>query len=331
MNFLNKLRVLALVTVAMSAGVACQYGPGLGLAVVITASAALAPCAQTQCMGLNTFASALVTDVARLQTMTILQSKLAALDSFSKDFTLDPIAPKKTIQVPKATVGATGQSNPTNYETGDTTLTNVAVTPNELNVSFNITSAQIQQGFRLEQLYDINLRVLANQIIDAAVAPMTITNFPSPIVVTAVNFGTDDLSLLYAAAKNFSQKNLVIDGAYLASLIPTDKFHYGLNEDGAYGLDKMRMNNRWTGAGANVQGGIFDPQAIALGSGLPQIDEAVGSLMISREVIVVPGINLPVQFCVWGSLSSRSVWGSFGVMFGAALGDATAGKLVTSA
>ncbi|MDB6172032.1 MAG: hypothetical protein JWL59_1343 [Chthoniobacteraceae bacterium] len=331
MNPLNKLRVLALVTAVMSLGVALQHGPGLGLVVLFAAAASLAPSAHTQCLGANSFAAALVTDVARIRGITILQAKLAALSCFSTDFSCDPIAPKKTIQVPKATVGATGQTNPTNYETGDTTLTAIAVTPNELSVSFGITSAQLQQGFRIEQICDINLRVLANMIMDAATTPMTLANFPSPLIVTAANFGTDDLSILFGNAKNYTQKNLVLDGTYLGQFIPTDKFHYALGEDGAYGFDKMRMNNRWNGGVANLQGIVADPQAIGLGSGLPVIDDAVASMMLSCEVIIVPGIDLPVQFCVWGSLATRGVWASYSVMFGAAAGDTTAARLITSA
>jgi hypothetical protein len=279
----------------------------------------------------NTFSASLVTDVARNTVMTILQAKLAMLNVFSKDFSTDELAPKKVVQVPKATAGATGQTNPSNYESGDSTLTNIAVTPNELSVSFHVTSAQLQQGYKLEQLFEINLRVLANMILDAAVTPVTTTNFATPLLVTAANFGTDDLTTLFGYAKEFNSKNLVLDGGHLANFIPTDKFQFVLGEQGAYGFDRIEMNNRWTAAGANVRGFVCDPQALAVASGLPIVADAVAALMLVDEVLTIPDLGISIRFHMWGSVASRAVWGSFGVMFGAAAGDTTAARLITIA
>lgn len=280
----------------------------------------------------NTFDSALVTDVARKMGITVLQNKLAMLNLFSKDFSADPIAPKKTVQVPKVTGGATAQTNPTNYESGDSTVDNIAVAPDELSVSFHITSAQLQQGFRLEQLLAINLQVLANKCLDTVAAIMTTSNFGSAVFTgAAADFGVDDLKTIYAAAKNYNTKNLVLDGSYLANFIPTDKLSFALGEQGAYGFDRIAMNNRWSAAGANVVGGVFDSQAIGIASGVPIIDDAIANQMLLMTDIALPDLGMTVRFCVWGALASRAVWGSYGVMLGAALGDDTAGEVLTSA
>ncbi len=277
----------------------------------------------------NTFDAALVTDVARLKGIMVLQNKLAALGLISTDFSLDPIAPKKTIQVPKVLSGSTAQTNAANFESGDSNIDNIAVVPDQLSVSFHITNAQLQQGFRLESLFEINLQVLANKIMDVTTAPLTVANFGTAAVTAAAeDFGTDDLKTLYALAKNYNQKGLVLDGSYLAQFIPTDKLHFALGEQGAYGFDKIAPNNRWTGADANVVGAVIDPQAIGAGSGLSIIDPALANLMMIRETIIIPGINLPVQFCVWASMATRAIWGSYDVMYGAALGDASAAELI---
>ena len=80
----------------------------------------------------NTISSSLTPAIVRDRTVTILQSKLAFLKSFSSDFSTDEMAPNKVVNVAKATVGATGQTNATNFESGDSTLSNIAVTPHLL-------------------------------------------------------------------------------------------------------------------------------------------------------------------------------------------------------
>ncbi len=280
----------------------------------------------------NTFSASLVPDVARDRGITILQAKLAALALFCRDFSADPIAPKKTIQVPKVTAGATAQTNPTDFEIGDSAISNIPVTVDQLSVSFHITNAQAQQGFRLATLFDINLHVLANKILDAAMAPVTVANYGAATVVAASTaFDTDDLKLLHAAAKDFDMKNLVLDGSYLAQFMPTNHDSFKFGEDGAFGFDKIAPNNRWTGAGANIQGFVCDPQALAVASGASVLDEAVASQMIHDEMIELPMLGLTVRFTCWGSVGSRAVWGCYDVMFGAAKGDTARLKLVASA
>ena len=280
----------------------------------------------------NTISSSLTPAIVRDRTITILQSKLAFLKSFSSDFSTDEMAPNKVVNVAKATVAATGQTGATNFESGDTTLSVIAVTPAQLSVSFHLTSAQLNNGIKLAQLFDINLRALANMIIDAATAPMTDANSGTVTTVTAANFGTDDLTTLWGLAKNFNQRNLILDGAYLANFIPTDRFKFVLGEQGAYGFDGIYMNNRWSGSAiANLQGLVADPQAYGIASGMALVDPTVAQGMTEREVITIPDLGLSVQYCQWPSLSGRTVWASFDLMFGAAAGDITASHLIVSA
>jgi len=79
----------------------------------------------------NTFDSALVTDVLRDSVITVLQSRLAPLSAFTKDFSAESVKPRATIQVPIATAGSTTQTNATDFESGNSTLDNVAVTVNQ--------------------------------------------------------------------------------------------------------------------------------------------------------------------------------------------------------
>ena len=280
----------------------------------------------------NSFSAALVTDVVEDTAVTVLQNKLASLKAFSRDFSTDVVKPKATIQVPLVTAGAVAIVDPANYESGDTTIGNVPVMPHRIAVPFGITADQLQQGFRLKNLVQIQLVILANAIMDATMTPVTAANYGAATVagVAAANFGPDDLAVLFGAAKNFNSKNLVLDGSYLAQFIPTDKLKFKLGEDGAFGFDLIAENNRFTAADAKVQGFVADPQALAIGSGLPVLDDAVAKHMVINEIITLDALGgLSVQFTVWGSPSTRNVWGCFELMYGAAKGDPSALKLIT--
>jgi hypothetical protein len=61
------------------------------------------------------------------------------------------------------------------------------------------------------------------------------------------------------------------------------------------------------------------------------VDPGVASLLAGSRTITLPDLGLSVQLNTWGSLSSRSAWASLDVMFGAALGDNTAGAHVKTA
>jgi hypothetical protein len=61
------------------------------------------------------------------------------------------------------------------------------------------------------------------------------------------------------------------------------------------------------------------------------IDPGVASLLAGSRTITLPDLGLSVQLNTWGSLSTRSAWASLDVMFGAALGDNTAGAHVKTA
>ena len=66
------------------------------------------------------------------------------------------------------------------------------------------------------------------------------------------------------------------------------------------------------------------PNAFAVAAGLPEISGAVASNLEEVGTVEIPGLDLTIQTCLWGSTSSRATWASYGVMFGAAKGDVTA-------
>jgi hypothetical protein len=281
----------------------------------------------------NTFDSALVTDVLRDMAITVLQSRLAPLNVFTQDFSADSIAPRKTVQVPIATAGSTTQTNATNFESGDSTLDNVAVAVNQYSNSFTLTNDEINQGFRIQNIAKINLHKLANKIIDVAMTPVTTANFGAAVVDvdTAALVTSAELKTLWGALKDGDVRNLVVDGSIYANFLPSNLEAFNLASNGRntgiYGFDFFGYNNRWDGAGATIKGFACSPQAIAVASGVPQNTPA-SSDMIAQENVLIPDLGLTVQMNMWVSRSSRALWASYDVMFGAAKGDGSALKLL---
>lgn len=282
----------------------------------------------------NTFDAALVTDSLRDTAITVLQSRLAPLNAFTKDFSTDALAPRKTVQVPIATAGSTTQTNATNFESGDTTLDNVEVTVNQYTNSFHLTNAELNQGHKLEQLAKINLHKLANKIIDVAMTPVTTTNFGSAVVdVDSASLVTAaELKTLWGALKDGDERNLVVDGSIYANFLPSnlESFQTAGNgrNVGIYGYDGFFYNNRFDGAGTNIKGFACSPQAIAIASGVPA-PSPVDSAMLAQELVEIPDLGLTVQMNLWISSATRAVWASYDCMFGAAKGDGSALKLIT--
>ena len=68
-----------------------------------------------------------------------------------------------------------------------------------------------------------------------------------------------------------------------------------------------------------------------MASALPYVDPAVASLLQQQEVVEVPGLDgLQIQLSIWGDLSTRGLYGSFDVLFGAAKADGSALKFITA-
>lgn len=271
----------------------------------------------------NTLSSSLLLDQIGEQMITTLGNKLAPFNAFSKDFSTDVLPQGANVQVKKATAGASVQTDPTSFESGDTTITNVNVLLKHYSVSFNLTSKELNQRYRLDNLVDINAQGIANKLIDVALAPVTSTNFPTNVNVAQNAFVVANVKTLWAAAAKSSKRFLILDAVAYSQLLPSDKNSF-IPGTGAYGYDGIYLNTRWTGAGSGIYGIACGPEAIAVAGGIPIVDDSVAALMAAQRVITIPDLGVSVQVNTWGSLSSRAAWCSFDVMFGAALGDNTA-------
>lgn len=286
----------------------------------------------------NNLSSDLVLDTLAEATITTLGNRLAALRAFSTDFTADPLNQNAYVQVRKANAAGAVQTNPTSFETGDTNVTNVAIQVKHYSKSYTLTSQELNQGFRLEQLAQINAQVFANKIIDVAFAPFTTTNFPSNVTVAQSSLSTANVKTLFGFVAKSQLRHLILDGTAFAQLLPTSGENFQLSgtgsssyRPGAYGFDGIILNTRWDGAGTNIYGMAVGPEAVAAAAGIPLVEASVASMLAGQRTLTLPDLGLTVQLNTWGSLASRSAWASLDVMFGSALGDNTAGAHIKSA
>lgn len=285
----------------------------------------------------NTMDAALVTDFLADGLVVVANNKLAALAGFSRDFGIDPLKPRASVQVRKATAGSSSQTNPTNFEPDDTSaVDNIPVTVNQINQPFHITNDELNSGFRLQHIAEKNAMVFANALSDIWTALILAATYasPAPVVIGAATlFDQGTLASLYGTAKDFTSKNLILRGDYVGRIIATVNpfaFKQANAPDRSYpGFDLIAEQNRWTAATANTVGVICAPPAIAVASGVPL--ELPPGEFLSDSSILLETLGLTVKSYTWFSRSGRQWRASYDVMFGAAAGDTTQLALLKSA
>lgn len=291
----------------------------------------------------NTYSSTLVTAFLTDGAHTVLQHRLAALRCFSRDFSTDPYKPLAVAQHKFVSAGPTVQTDATNFESGNSTVDPITITPHQYSSSINVSNSDLNSGLRMENLTTIAAAKLGNKIIEAATAPITLTNFTlksdsagTGNVITAANFTFTDLARIWGVLQKAPMKYAILDGAYLAKLLlqPTYFQDLELGEGmlKAFGWDGVALNSDWTGASDNIAAFFCDPQAIAVLAGLPLTPPSgIPGNTLQQGVFTLDGVELSVQTNSWFALSSRTAWMSYDVVFGAAKMDATAGVAVATA
>ena len=280
----------------------------------------------------NSLSSALVPDTASDRVITVLGARLASLACFQRDFSQELADPTRPISYGIVTDADEAVVNPVNFESnGNTTVGAEKISPQHISKSFHITQAELNSGHMLEKLFDINLRKISHAIMDLAMAPITVANFgPAHIAATPADLDGSDLNTLWGDLSDADERNIMLKGDYYASNLPTNQDGFQLG-DGAYGFDKFRLNNRFDGAGPGVVGFVGAPEAMGMAARVPAMTDQVSDQLTTQELIMIPGLDMTVQFCTWASLTSRATWGSFDLCFGAALGDPAAGKIIATA
>jgi hypothetical protein len=267
----------------------------------------------------NTIAAQLIVDTLAAQSRTILANRLAALSNFSTDFSSDVKRPKDVIQVAVATAGSTTLTNPSAFNViGDSTLAATAVTLNHLYQPFGLSYSDVQNAVRLERLVKINLDALADKIWAVATAPITVANFGAATVTaadSAVTPGSAQLRALWAGVNKAGRKALIVNPGIYSQLIPTSTTSLPL-EDGAYGFDGGVYYANLFPSEAKLAGFACSPDAIAMASAAPALDNVRDGMLVS-EVVTLEGLGMSIYYNVWADKSTRNLVASAELMFGA--------------
>ena len=293
----------------------------------------------------NTYSSSLVTDFLVDQAITVLQNRWAALEAFTRDFSVSRLQEYSTAQVKIVASGAsllrgTKGSPITSFAPNGATVNAAAVPVTHYSVPFGVSQEELMQGLRLENLTNINLAVLADGLIADALGVTKSTVFSAgTLIATSGTFGwTSEMPTLWGYLKKSPLKNALLDGAYYAKLINQPGFYQAalLGERGGgraatFGWDVLEENTQWAGAEKNTVGFVCNPQAIAAVAGLPQTPPNIPGATLQEAVVTIPGPDISIAAYTWLDLATRTLACSFDVMAGFSVGDATAGALLKSA
>jgi len=284
----------------------------------------------------NSLNASLINTVLAQRAVTVVQSKLPWLGAFTNDFS-DEVKDQRSrsILVPYALSASAVQTNPTNFETGDTTTNLRTITMNHLSKSFYITSADYGKGTRIEQLADVNMGIVANAIEAAVFTIITASNYTAtiPASLSAVATAGTTAALLKTlwGTLGGNVKNCILSDSYFAPVLPGDLYSFDITKTkSGFGFDYLDHSGKgFDSAGSKIVGFAANPNAIVMGAAIPEYTPQVADLLDST-VVEVPGLGIYIQSNMWASAASRNQWASFDILFGAAVGCPSSLTLMTS-
>jgi hypothetical protein len=263
------------------------------------------------------------------------------------------MAPGRIVKVPVVTVTSTPQPPTfpgviTNWESGNNTMGMISVPMQQIAQSFALTNAEYQNGFRLDTLAAANAATFAQTVMGRVTSKLhwIAGPIPSPLVYPAdgtsfggfykgsvaasATFGANDLRGILGALPCCDRVCLWIANSLYWKI--------AFNANGnccfiltpstgpaALGLSSIQANDVWTGGDTGLAGFAFCPKALVLVTAPPVELPCEG---VTSRIITLPGLNIPVRVSTWCSTATRTVWVSYDVMIGVAVGDPTAGVLI---
>jgi len=288
----------------------------------------------------NSLSSSLVLDSITRTVVTPLGDILAPLAAFTSDFSDETYTKGQNIRIRYANAGPSTQTNPTNWESGDSGQDNVNLPVSHYSISWHIDPDQIEKGWRLDQLATKAYMNFGAKVWDVVTAPLTssgTTNFAN-IAVAQASLVRANLQTVWAACAAAPIKNLILNATAYSQMLPADANGFRLGQ-GAYGFDNWFLATR-AFAGTNVYGFAGHPGALGIVSGLPVMDEEVRA-DINSTVLTVPlagggtgqgGLapTMSVLASTWVARATRIRWASLDVMLGVAKLDNTACRVFVS-
>jgi hypothetical protein len=270
---------------------------------------------------------------------------LAPLNNFANDCSGDPMAPLRPVIVPVVTTTSAVQTigATPNFSTGAAgAMRGITIVPEHLSIPYSISSKELNQGYRLEQLVSANAqkfaaaiwsKVLALIVNDATTPAVPPVAFPSgnKVIQAIATFGPSAVGDIYGKLL-CGPKHLILDPVAVAKLmyVPGGCCQPLASGVGGLGFASISEHSLWTGGQPNLYGFGYCREAIVIVSGIPAASPACAD-MLDQRTITLPGIGLTIQVNTWCDLNSRSVIQTLDIVFGAALGVPCQGVTLLSA
>jgi ATP-dependent Clp protease, protease subunit len=290
----------------------------------------------------NTFTSTFTTNFLILEATTQASPKFASIPMFARDTKVDPMKPLASGVYQFNTTaqdGSTAQTNATNFESGDSTMTPVTVSVAQYTESFHVTNGQLNSGLRMENLVKAKLASLGSKVSKVLAANITAANFATltPLIRSFGAFNSTDTQTILAAIQKANLKNIMLNGGYfykltnVPSLFQPQPVIPGASFKNGYGFDYVALHTEWSAAGANINGFAGDETALATITGLPLIDApAIPGGILAQATGTIPGVDLPLAAYAWFNTATRTYWASFDTMFGANALDTSVGMVIAT-
>lgn len=237
--------------------------------------------------------------VIHSEVISSLRKALAPLEYFKKDFRMEYASEIKFKNV-KAAGNIT--ENPSDYQTdkeneGDL----IPLSLTELHQPWRITPAEKRNGWKLADLAKTNATAFANNLNKRILSLVTADG--AKVIGTADAF-TKRKCINLSGDVESDEPRLLLAPDYYRAILPENTTEFRL-DGGAYGFDSIHKVKTSVFAD-NVVGISYDGGAVAVGSALPEIDEAFKD-DIHSEVIQVEGLaGLSILFCTWLDLKTRA-------------------------
>lgn len=244
------------------------------------------------------------------EVITTLRKALAPLEFLKKDFRMDYAS---SLKIRTVSAGNSVTENPTDYQTGDAGTGEVqTIALTELNQSFKIDPADKRNGWRLADLMQANTIVFANDLNKRVLG--LLSKAGAKEIGDASAF-TKRKCINLSGDIESDEPRLLLTPDYYRAIMPENTTEFRLDQ-GAYGFESIhRVKPAVFDTG--VVGLSYEAGAIAVGSAIPQIDDELRD-DLNMSLIQVDGLaGLTVMFCHWLDRTTRSEWGSLGIMFGA--------------
>lgn len=283
----------------------------------------------------GTDSSTLLGTMLEQNTITVLQTMLGPLSAFVTEVSNDPMVPLKPTIIRVTTAGGTAQTNATSFE--DTTnfvgtVVAKTVTPNRYTAGGYLTTTEYNSGNQMAQWSEIKAQEIGEAILGVVNALIVTGTFTTDVqTIASAAFAWSDLNNIWGSLAKARVKNAILASTYVAKLLPTTKESLNALEGTPSGWNGMYVNDYWTGATANTQGFFCHPQAIGAVLGVPATPPTAAQAGLGQSTISIPGLGAVVQVNNWFNPATRSDWFTLDTVFGAAVVDATAGRILKSA